>query len=487
MKRLIILPNNIGDVIMAVPLFEALKRKTPADELHFLVETGYEGGVLNNPYIDKIHLFPRSASAQALRDEESFPIESFQLGAWIETLTAMEFDLVINLSQHGLYGALSSLISAKEIVGLVLSGEGIDCVNGFWSRYLFAIPYSRRCNNLHAIDLYKKIAGVENDPSEPKIFLSDLEKEYANSYLVENGWNGESLFVFQPGSAIAAKMWKKERWIELGKLVVAQGSKILITGAPAEMELCKAIASELGDSVIVTAGKTTFRESLTLASFASFIVTGDTALMHAGAALGVTVLALFGATSPVETGPYGSGHAVFVTGSCAKQPCFLHSCDQPTNCIDEISAEEVFASTLGGSVPFRTEIVNGTYALRPETGSLSRFYDVEEAVVVQGILTRNAVVIIPESLKNGLLLLENRLSLATDSLKKFAAGDQSAYETYAEQIGLLQDSLGIGAFLATMVNLGLNSIPLTDLTTGVSAMLELVEGYALRLREVLNG
>jgi len=106
---------------------------------------------------------------------------------------------------------------------------------------------------------------------------------------------------------------------------------------------------------------------------------------------------------------------------------------------------------------------------------------------VQGILTRNASVDISESLRDGLAELEKRVTLAYCSLKEFSEGNKGAYEVYAQHITSLQESSGVSSFLATMVNIGLNSIPLNDLGEGVQAMLELVEGYSKRLQEVLNG
>jgi len=487
MKRLIVLPNNIGDVIMVTPVFEALKCSNPNDELHFLVESGYEGGVLNNPYIDRIHLIPRTASAEALRSEDSFPIEAFSLGKWIDTLDALAFDQIINFSQHPLYSALVSLISAPQKEGMVLISEGIDSIQGFWSRYLLAVPYSRRCNNLHAIDIYKKIAGVEN-PAEPKIFLTDSEKEMARKMVIDCGWDGISkLIVFQPGAAIAAKMWSPQRWIELGNLCIQDGYTVVLTGAPSELNLCSTIASALGMSVIVVAGKTTFRESIAIVANASIVVSGDTALMHAASAVGTPLIALFGSTSPVETGPYGSGHAIFAAGSCNKQPCFLHSCDQSTNCIDEISARSVFETLSGKPASFRTEFSNTRYALVAEKDSTDRYFDSKIADTILAIITKDESVLIPDFLRSELSLLEKRLSLACLSLEHFARGDQSAYDRYATHIQSLHESEGIGSFFAALVNIGLNSISLTEMQNGVAEMLELISGYASRLREVLHG
>lgn len=487
MKRLIILPNNIGDVIMAAPLFEAFKRNNSGDEIHFLVEKGYEGGILNNPYLNKIHLFPRSKSAQALRDASTFGSEARELSEYIDSLADEQFDQIINLSQHPLYSVLTSLISAKEVVGMNCVGEGIDILNNFWTRYLFAIPYNRKCNSMHAIDVYKRIAGVPNDPAEPKIFLSEEEKKLAKAWLSEEGWDGEQkLIVFQPGAAIASKMWGTARFTELGHKLIADGWKVLITGAPSEVEMCKTIAEALGKDTIMSAGKTTFRESVSFMSCAQAVVTGDTALMHAAAALEIKTYALFGPTSPVETGPYGSGHAIFVTDSCKNPPCFKHSCDGE-NCLNDISVETVFEAINGGAVHYRTAIENGQYSLVEEERERSRYIDEDASKAVLELLTNGEIESTHSAEVNSeLVKLEKILSLASMSLSHFQQGDSDAYQRYAEHISKMQELTGVGEFFSALINIGLNSIPLTDMNAGVQEMQNVLVTMVNRIREVIN-
>ena len=75
-----------------------------------------------------------------------------------------------------------------------------------------------------------------------------------------------------------------------------------------------------------------------LLASASVLLTNDSGPMHIAAAVGTPVVALFGPTSPVRTGPYGREHCVLSAGvPCS--PCYSRECRNPTHleCLTGIS------------------------------------------------------------------------------------------------------------------------------------------------------
>ena len=147
------------------------------------------------------------------------------------------------------------------------------------------------------------------------------------------------IVVFQPGAAFPSKRWPADSFITLGKLLAGEGWHVVVSGAPQERELAESIAHSIAESCISIAGVVTFRQTLSILAHSKVCVTGDTALMHAAAGLGVQAIALFGPTSPVETGPYGAGHYV-LAGRCTERPCFRQRCDS-RGCMRSISPEIV--------------------------------------------------------------------------------------------------------------------------------------------------
>ncbi|MBD3317084.1 MAG: hypothetical protein GF344_14955, partial [Chitinivibrionales bacterium] len=143
-RILVVLPANLGDVIMATPVLEGIRNARSDAFVAFLVEDGFEGGVVGNPHCNEIISFPRKAIRDTIRKEGKEGLES--LRGMVEAIRHCGFDVVINLSQHSYLSHIMPLFGANTILGQRFLREGNHAVNDPWSRYLYAIPFSRRCN-----------------------------------------------------------------------------------------------------------------------------------------------------------------------------------------------------------------------------------------------------------------------------------------------------------------------------------------------------
>ena len=94
-------------------------------------------------------------------------------------------------------------------------------------------------------------------------------------------------------------------------------------------------------------GKTSIKELIALLRRVRLLITNDSGPMHLAAALGIPVLALFGPTDPVMTGPYAVGHVVLRSGiPCS--PCLSRRCHNPTmlECLTTITPTQVIRQAL---------------------------------------------------------------------------------------------------------------------------------------------
>ena len=80
-------------------------------------------------------------------------------------------------------------------------------------------------------------------------------------------------------------------------------------------------------------------------------VTNDSGLMHVGAAVQTPLVAIFGSTDHIATGPY-SKKAVVVRKEMACQPCLKPECTSDFRCMMDIEVEDVAA-------PLREMLVGG--------------------------------------------------------------------------------------------------------------------------------
>jgi ADP-heptose:LPS heptosyltransferase len=111
----------------------------------------------------------------------------------------------------------------------------------------------------------------------------------------------------------------------------------------------------MSTSAVDLTGKTGLRLLPALLSSASVFVTNDSGPMHVAAAVGTPVVAMFGPTSPVRTGPYGEGHAVLARADVPCRPCFNRHCRNAISleCLTRVSPVEVLDAVHRRLTPAR--------------------------------------------------------------------------------------------------------------------------------------
>ena len=498
-KILVILPNNLGDIIMTTPALEGLKSKYPDSEITFFAEEGFEGGIVNSPHIDSIFLFKR----RLIRD-------SFRNGDWkagsrefvdvINRLRSSGFDLLINFSQHSYASNLVPLINAKKVTGCRFLREGNDALEGEWIHYLYAIPFARKYNLLHVSDVYRRMAGVTSHSGGYTIRISDNEKREAGEFLQNIGVDTTSkkIVVFQPGAAFSAKRWPAEHFIKLGRMLIRKGWQVILSGAPAEKELAVTIQTAIGENCRTSAGDTSFRRAVANLSFVQACVTGDTALMHAASALGVKTYALFGATSPLETGPYGEGHFVF-SGKCAEKPCFCDTC-KSMSCMKSILPEIVFSCIENGTTPSRPKCdihrtsaaENDDYRLIPANLNAISYYNTIGALITKRAFedmpfpkdcSRKELAACREESQRFIEIVARMEQRLQAFLKNRDIEMVRGFERGKDELASLS---GISCFWTALLNLTLNSIPMLDAINGARMSAEACTGIIKKIQKAIS-
>jgi ADP-heptose:LPS heptosyltransferase len=473
----VMLPNNLGDVIMTLPVLQALKTRLPESHITFLAESGYEGGLVNSRYCDRILLMPRKAVKAATASEKWHEAPEL-LREIIDEVKGPGCDVVINLSQHGYCSFIATLVGAREVYGRRFLREGNHALDDPWSRYLYAIPFSRSSNALHATDVYCRIAGVvSRGNGENTISLTHDELGWGIEYLKKNGCaNDGKVAILQPGAAYASKRWPPERFIALGKKLAADGYYIVITGAPAERAGAAVIAENIGVRCLSTAGELTFRETIVLCAFCAFVVCGDTALMHAAAALGKRVCALFGPTSPVETGPYGAGHHV-CAGNCAMRPCFRTDCGTLA-CMRSISPETVYECIRGlpvvdrGCTVFTTRFCSETWQCATMDNRPNPYYDAAAAWLTRKAFDpqyRESCVQTADTtaVEASITFVTRCMEMEQTLVALRNSGNSALLQRFEQLRKNATAESGIAAFWNAVLNLRLNSVPLLDPVAGL--------------------
>jgi lipopolysaccharide heptosyltransferase II len=121
-----------------------------------------------------------------------------------------------------------------------------------------------------------------------------------------------------------AKRWPTEHFIALARRLLDDGYAVWLLGSPNDKSAAAPIASAVPGVRDLT-GRTDLGTAIDLLSVASVVVSNDSGLMHAAAAVGRPLVALFGSSSPAYTPPLSAlAHIARIDIACS--PCFQREC-----------------------------------------------------------------------------------------------------------------------------------------------------------------
>jgi heptosyltransferase-2 len=328
-KILIRMPNWIGDFVMATPLLSDLRKHFQDAKITAMCQSQVATLLTSDPDVDEVLSFKKISGW--IHGQHHDIVDPIRFG---------KFDLGIL--------ATNSFSSAWWFYrGNVIKRIGF--AKHFRSLLLTqAIPYPQDAENEHQVLTYKRLLvpiGIPLSSTKPRLYIGDQEKVDAIERLRQYGiLYGKHLIVgINPGAAYGtAKCWLPERFNEVTwKLLQDPEVRILYFGDNSTVSLIQNICKDMPERVVNLAGKTSLRELIALISLASAILTNDSGPMHIASALHIPVIALFGSTNSVKTGPYSSkGKVIHKQVSCS--PCYRRVCPIDFRCMKEIGVEEVY-------------------------------------------------------------------------------------------------------------------------------------------------
>ena len=266
-RILVIKQGALGDVIMATALLQAILARHSADEVHLLTAPTFAGLFAAWPAL-RVAAFPR----RGLR-------ASWDTLRWVRQAG---FARVYDLQGNDRSGLLCALSGIPERIGNA-------------PRFPYNLhPATQWRGETHVFERMVEIlrvAGVKDVPERPILPCSADEQGAVAAFLGQHALAPGSFAVLHAG---ASPTRPEKRWpgfAGLAPLLRARGLRLVWLGGPDDAALNQALARE-GD--IDATGLFTIPQLAALAGVARFAVTNDSGPMHACAAAGIPVFALFG-------------------------------------------------------------------------------------------------------------------------------------------------------------------------------------------------
>ena len=336
-KRILIIKlSSIGDVVHSLPFLEVIHENFPSARIDWLVEEASSSILEGHAALSRIIISRRKTwQKNLLRCTRwiSLLSEAVQL---LRDVRELRYDLVIDLQGLLRSGIMVGLSRGQRKIGMVGAREG-----GGWfiNEQPVPVDYSQ-----HAVDRYLQVAeylGCNLTPWKGRIPVHDTDKGKIDSLIGNEDPGKRPVVAINPMARWETKLWQTSGFAALAdRLCNELSCRIIFTGSRQDRAIVDEISGMMKETPINLAGKTSLKELAYLYTLCSVLVTTDTGPMHIAAAMGCPVIAIFGPTDPVRTGPYGPGHQV-IQSDIPCSPCFKKKCEDMT-CMKEITVERCF-------------------------------------------------------------------------------------------------------------------------------------------------
>jgi len=310
-KILFITLSNIGDVILSLPVLDALRENFPSALITVMAGQRTQEIFEHNPFIHNFILYDKK---WPLRKK----IELFF------KLKKEKFDLVIDL-RHSLYGGLVPAKLKTPTFFRIIPKE----IKHMKKRYLY---------------LVRKIIPEIKETKIKSFYTDENDERYIQDLLRENNIKTEDkIIVVASGARSHLKCWQREKFVNLIN-ELKKDFKIILVGDKDDTEINSYIFERTKDNVFDFTGKTTLRELAILLKKAELLITNDSAVMHLGGYLNISIVAIFGPTDDEKYGPWSEKFLV-VKKELFCRPCEKAQCRFKTlDCMKLIKVEDVLTA-----------------------------------------------------------------------------------------------------------------------------------------------
>ena len=318
MKILVILPNWLGDAVMATPAIELLS--TTYQDVAFTFIGSYVSieALKHHPLCEK-------AIVDNTKKHSSRFLATYKLAKELGS-----FDMAVSF-RNNIY---SSLL-------LRFTGTVLCLARQSWHSMFLLSHTPKIQTNQHLVKQYCQIAMV--NATEKNYSIGALQL-----YIKPLKFEKPTLGINAGATYGSAKRWYPERFAEVAAYF-KKSYDIIIFGGPNEVAMAQEIEENLKrlkvENFTNLAGKTNIEELCANIGGCSLFITNDSGPMHVAAAYQVPTVAIFGPTRYKETSQWMNKKSKIVRHELECSPCMKRECPlKHHDCMKGITAFEVIAA-----------------------------------------------------------------------------------------------------------------------------------------------
>lgn len=297
---LIVRTDRIGDVILTLPMAQALRRLYPEARIAMLIRRYTAELVEDHPCVDHFLLY----------DDGERQIPFFRL---VGELRAAKFDLVFHTHPRSRVALMTFLAGIPVRVG-----------TGYrWYSFLFnrKVYEHRKDARRHELEYNLNLLGAVGasiDPASvpPSVRITPEATSHVRSMLASLGVPPEArLVILHPGSGASARDWPAANFgLLASKIKELPSVRVLITGGKGEDGLVRAVRDAAGGGTVEIVDRLNLHQFAALIHIASLFVANSTGPLHIAAAVGTPVVGFYPQVTPLSAsrwGPYTAKKTIF--------------------------------------------------------------------------------------------------------------------------------------------------------------------------------
>lgn len=331
-RILVVVPNWVGDVVLATPVLAALREHFREARITYLLRAYVGEIVAGGGWHDGVVHWPEGGGLTR-------EIRNLRLA---RRLRAERFDAALLLTNSFRSALVARRARIPRRVGYAREGRGwllTDRLRPLKQRGEFVptpvLPYY--------IAIAERVGCPVND-RRLRLGLTPQQERAGRDLLGHYRLDdGQPYALINPGAAFgAAKCWPTERFAEVcDRLRADLGYRAVLVGAPREVPLMREIAGQAQtDAICCDQPGTTLGSLKVLARQAALLVCNDTGPRHYGNAFNIPTVTIFGPTHQAWTDTGYDGEVKLqVPVECG--PCQLPDCPIDLRCMTGLTTDMV--------------------------------------------------------------------------------------------------------------------------------------------------
>lgn len=279
--------NDLGDLLVITPLFEALRREFPAARLVAGVGEWNRPVLQGNPHLTEAMSVNAPWHNKFIAGQSLLrSLRYIYASAEARNLAAQRFAVGIDI----LGSPQGSLLLLRAGIPFRLGVKGYAGGHTATQRQVIFDP--REHVGRSALRFAEMLGCRRLPANRPQLFLSAAEKEKGQSL-----WNAAACakrIVVGPGGGFAAKCWPTAHFAGLAaRLSQRDDLSLAVLGGAQDVEISRQIAAA-GRNIANHAGQLSLRETFALVAASDLVLCNSSMLMHVAAAFAKPTVVLLG-------------------------------------------------------------------------------------------------------------------------------------------------------------------------------------------------